>query len=214
MDDKFQAALEPSQVQSSLFEADDQPWLIRDHAGVDEVGIGPLAGPVVAAAVLLDPEQPIDALNDSKLLSARKREAIAVTIREQALGWALGWASEQEVDELNVLRASHIAMQRAVAGLAAVPSMVWVDGNKTPDLPMPCVAVVQGDKLVPQISAASILAKVARDQHMVALDAACPGYGFAQHKGYPTKAHLAALADLGASAHHRRSFAPVRKVLV
>jgi len=177
------------------------------------VGIGPLAGPVVAAAVLLDPDHSLQALNDSKLLSEAKREALAIDIRREAIAWGVGWASEREVDELNVLRASHVAMQRAVAQLSPAPAMVWVDGNKTPSLPMPSVAVVQGDKRVPQISAASILAKVARDQYMVDLDNTCPGYGFAQHKGYPTKAHLTALADLGASAHHRVSFAPVRKAL-
>lgn len=196
-----------------MLDSDAQPWLHATHAGVDEVGIGPLAGPVVAAAVLLNPEHCLDALNDSKLLSPAKRETLAIAIRAEAISWGVGWASEREVDELNVLRASHVAMQRAVAQLSPAPTMVWVDGNKTPSLPMPSVAVVQGDKLVAQISAASILAKVARDQYMRELDDACPGYGFAQHKGYPTKAHLAALAELGASAHHRTSFAPVRRAL-
>ena len=200
-------------TQDSLFASDLQPWLDAGHAGVDEVGIGPLAGPVVAAAVLLDPAHPIEELSDSKLLSQSKREALALTIREQAIAWGVGWASEREVDELNVLRASHVAMQRAVAQLQPLPTMIWVDGNKTPSFAVPCTAVVQGDKFIPQISAASILAKVARDKYMVELDATCPGYGFAKHKGYPTKAHLTALADLGASVHHRVSFAPVRKVL-
>ena len=176
------------------------------------MGIGPLAGPVVAAAVILDPNHAIAELTDSKMLTAAKREALAEVIRQQALAWGIGWASEQEIDELNVLRASHTAMQRAVAELSTQPAMVWVDGNKTPLLPMRCVAVVQGDKLVPQISAASILAKVARDRYMIDLDETCPGYGFAKHKGYPTKAHLSALADLGVTPHHRRSFAPVAKL--
>jgi ribonuclease HII len=167
----------------------------------------------VAAAVLLDPDRPIDALTDSKMLSPGKREALAQLIQQHAVDWGIGWASESEVDELNVLRASHVAMQRAVAQLSTAPEMVWVDGNKTPTLPMPSVAIVKGDKLVPQISAASILAKVTRDRYMVELDGTCPGYGFAQHKGYPTKMHLAALAKLGASPHHRVSFAPVQKAL-
>ncbi len=207
------ASAHPSATQILLFDGDVPPWRQARHAGVDEVGIGPLAGPVVAAAVLLPPDLQLEALTDSKLLSHSKREELAATLRREAIAWALGWASEREVDELNVLRASHVAMQRAVADLAPEPSMVWVDGNKTPALPMPSVAVVKGDRLVPQISAASILAKVARDQYMVDLDENCPGYGFAKHKGYPTKAHLSALADLGASPHHRVSFAPVRKVL-
>jgi ribonuclease HII len=195
-----------------MFDFENEPWLSEGHAGVDEVGIGPLAGPVVAAAVILDPDHTIAELTDSKLLSARKREALAEVIRQRAVAWGIGWASEREVDELNVLRASHAAMQRAVAQLSMQPTMVWVDGNKTPMLPMSCVAVVQGDKLVPQISAASVLAKVARDRYMVDLDVACPGYGFAKHKGYPTKAHLSALSDLGVTPHHRRSFAPVAKL--
>ena len=211
MDGKARAAT--SAAQQPLFDCDEQPWLHTTHAGVDEVGIGPLAGPVVAAAVLLDPDRPIDALTDSKMLTSAKRDVLAQLIQQYALGWGIGWASEREVDELNVLRASHVAMQRAVAQLSTPPEMVWVDGNKIPALPMPSAAIVKGDKLVPQISAASILAKVARDRYMVELDDVCPGYGFAQHKGYPTKAHLSALAALGASPHHRVSFAPVRKAL-
>jgi len=199
-------------LQVGLF-AGETPWLKAGHAGVDEVGIGPLAGPVVAAAVLLDPSRPIDALQDSKTLSSKKREQLAPVIRDQAVAWALGWASVAEVDALNVLRASHLAMQRAVADLSTAPTMIWIDGNKTPSMPVPCRAVVQGDKIVPAISAASILAKVARDAYMAELEEGCPGYGFAQHKGYPTRAHLAALNRLGVSAHHRTSYAPVRKVL-
>lgn len=183
------------------------------QAGVDEVGIGPLAGPVVAGAVLLDPNRPIDDLNDSKLLSPKKREYLAEVIRERALCWSLGWASVTEVDRFNVLRASHLAMQRAYKKLSTEPRMIFVDGNKTPEFPVPCVAVVQGDKRIPQVSAASIIAKVARDDAMIKLDAAFPGYGFAQHKGYPTKQHVAALKQLGITTHHRRSFAPVRDLL-
>ncbi len=183
------------------------------HAGVDEVGIGPLAGPVVAAAVVLDPEHPIAALDDSKKLSPAKRMLLDEVIRQQSLCWAIGWAWVAEIDTLNILRASHLAMQRACAQLQPQPLHVWVDGNKTPDFGVPSIAVVQGDKRVPQISAASIIAKVARDQYMITLDQQHPGYGFAQHKGYPTKMHLAALRHLGATDDHRRSFAPVREVL-
>ena len=200
-------------LQSSLFEYSSDPWSQGLQAGVDEVGIGPLAGPVVAAAVLLDPNRPIEDLKDSKILSAKKREQLASVIRDRALCWALGWASVAEVDALNVLCASHVAMQRACSKLTTAPVMVFVDGNKTPSFSVPCVAVVQGDKRIPQISAASIIAKVARDEFMVELESAYPGYGFAQHKGYPTKQHCAALKQLGATPHHRRSFAPVREVL-
>lgn len=200
-------------LQTSLIEYPWQPWSQGLQAGVDEVGMGPLAGPVVAGAVLLDPNRPIEYLKDSKALSAKMREQLASIIRDRALCWALGWASVAEVDELNVLRASHVAMQRACLKLSPAPIMVFVDGNKTPMLPMPCVAVVQGDKRIPQVSAASIIAKVARDEIMVKLDACYPGYGFAQHKGYPTKQHRAALKQLGATPQHRRSFAPVREVL-
>ena len=180
---------------------------------MDEVGIGPLAGPVVAAAVLLDSGVDIPGITDSKALSPGKRAQLAQQIRDGALCFALGWATEGEIDKLNILQASHLAMQRAVADFTLQPTMVWVDGNKTPQLPMPCVAVVKGDKLVEQISAASILAKVARDEYMVNLESSHPGYGFAQHKGYPTKQHLNALAELGPTVHHRRSFAPVRRAL-
>lgn len=185
-------------------------WLAHLTAGVDEVGIGPLAGPVVAAAVILRRERPLGGLKDSKITTLKQRVQLAQDIREHALSWAIGEACVAEIDRLNVLRASHLAMQRAVAALALEPQLVLVDGNKTPSLPMPTVAVVKGDGRVPQISAASILAKVHRDQMMIALDAQLPGYGFAQHKGYPTRAHLSALEKLGPSAEHRRSFAPVR----
>ncbi len=188
-------------------------WRDRACAGIDEVGIGPLAGPVVAAAVLLDPDDPIEHLADSKKLSEKKREALAQQIKQRAIAWGVGWASEQEVDEVNVLAASHLAMQRACKALSQVPASAYVDGNKTPRLGIPCVAVVKGDQLIPQISAASIIAKVTRDAHMCKLDERYPGYGFARHKGYPTKMHLAALAELGVTPVHRRSYAPVQALL-
>jgi ribonuclease HII len=180
-------------------------------AGVDEVGRGPLAGPVVAAAVILDPERPIEGLRDSKALSPARREALAARIRERALAWALGRAEVEEIDRLNILWASLLAMRRAVALLVPPPTSVLVDGNRCPDLPVPARAVVRGDATVPAISAASILAKVARDAEMVELDARFPGYGLARHKGYPSPEHLLALERLGPSAIHRRSFAPVAR---
>lgn len=182
----------------------------RRIAGVDEVGRGPLAGPVVAAAVILDPARPIAGLDDSKRLTAARRERLDVEIRRHALAFALGRAEAAEVDALNVLQASLLAMQRAVAGLVPPPAHVLVDGNRTPALPMPATAIVGGDGRVQEIAAASILAKVARDAEMVALDALWPGYGFAGHKGYPSRSHLDALRRLGVTPLHRRSFAPVR----
>ena len=179
-------------------------------AGVDEVGRGPLAGPVVAAAVILDPARPIPGLDDSKRLTAARRTRLDVEIRRHALAFALGRAEAAEVDALNVLQASLLAMQRAVAGLDPPPAHVLVDGNRAPSLPMPATAVVGGDGRVLEIAAASILAKVARDAEMVALDALWPGYGFAGHKGYPSPAHLDALRRLGVTPLHRLSFAPVR----
>jgi ribonuclease HII len=194
----------------SGFAFDDEPGLV---AGVDEVGRGPLAGPVVAAAVILDPARPIAGLKDSKQLSERKREALAGEIRNAALAWALGRAEVEEIDSINILQASLLAMQRAVVALSLVPELVVVDGNQCPRFTCPAQAIVKGDSLVPAISAASILAKVSRDREMQELDARYPGYGLAQHKGYPSKAHLAALQALGASPVHRRSYAPVRRVL-
>lgn len=185
----------------------------RNVAGVDEVGRGPLAGPVLAAAVILDPEQPIAGLRDSKRLSARRRTELAALIREHAWSWALGRADVQEIDTLNILRASHLAMQRAVAALTVGPELVLVDGNMTPEFAVPAIAIVGGDDRVQAISAAAIIAKVARDEEMVALAGRYPGYGLDQHKGYPTRAHLLALDEQGASPVHRRSFAPVRRVL-
>ena len=182
-------------------------------AGVDEVGRGPLIGAVVTAAVILDPTRPIVGLNDSKKLSEKRRLALFDEIKEKALCWSLGRAEPHEIDELNILHATMLAMQRAVAGLAIPPEYVLIDGNRCPALPMPSMAVVKGDSRVAEISAASILAKVTRDAEMTELDKVFPQYGFAQHKGYPTAFHLEALAQYGATEHHRRSFAPVKRAL-
>ena len=182
-------------------------------AGVDEVGRGPLAGDVVAAAVILDPDAPIDGLRDSKKLTESRREVLAEAIREQALAWAVARATVDEIDELNILQASLLAMHRAVAGLALQPGFVLVDGNRLPRWPYRAEAVVKGDDRVPAIAAASILAKVQRDGELVALEQTDPGYGFASHKGYPTRDHQAALRELGVTAVHRKSFAPVKNLL-
>lgn len=181
-------------------------------AGVDEVGRGPLVGAVVTAAVILDPARPIAGLADSKALTERRRCALAEEIREKALCFAYGRAEPAEIDELNILQASLLAMQRAVEQLSIQPDFAWIDGNKCPRLKMPCEAVVKGDSKVPCISAASIIAKVARDHEMLELDKQYPGYGIADHKGYPTAVHLAALETLGATPLHRRSFGPVKKL--
>ncbi len=182
-------------------------------AGVDEVGRGPLAGPVVAAAVILDPGRPIAGLADSKQLTAGRREELAVLIRERALCWALGRAETEEIDRLNILRATLLAMRRAVEGLSIPPAMVLVDGTHTPEIAYPSRAIVRGDATVAAISAASILAKVARDHEMLRLDDRYPGYGFSRHKGYPTRDHIAALERLGVSPIHRQSFSPVRRLI-
>lgn len=182
-------------------------------AGVDEVGRGPLVGAVVTAAVILDPNNPIKGLADSKKLSEKKRLALAEEIKAKALAWSLGRAEPEEIDALNILHATMLAMQRAVENLKIQPHFVLVDGNRIPTLSMPAQAVVKGDSLVAEISAASILAKVARDQEMTELDQQYPEYAFAQHKGYPTKLHLEKLAQLGPLPQHRRSFAPVKKML-
>lgn len=182
-------------------------------AGVDEVGRGPLVGAVVTAAVILDPLKPIVGLADSKKLSEKRRLALFDEIKEKAIAWSLGRAEPHEIDELNILHATMLAMQRAVAELAVTPEYVLIDGNRCPALPMPSMAVVKGDSRVAEISAASILAKVTRDAEMAELDLTFPQYGFAQHKGYPTAFHLERLAEHGATAHHRRSFAPVRRAL-
>ena len=181
--------------------------------GVDEAGRGPLAGPVVAAAVMLDPRRPIKGLRDSKKLTPAVREGLAGEIRQRALAWCVAEASVAEIDRLNILHATMLAMQRAVAGMACTPDDVWVDGDRCPDWNWRSQAVVQGDDKVAAIAAASILAKTARDQLMRGLHEAYPLYGFAQHMGYATAAHLAALKANGACPHHRRSFAPVRLLL-
>lgn len=182
-------------------------------AGVDEVGRGPLAGSVVAAAVILDPARPIEGLLDSKALSASKREALDVQIRRRALAWCIAEASVEEIDQINILHASLLAMQRAVKGLKVPPDLVLVDGNRCPVLNHPAVAVIKGDARVSAISAASIIAKVERDQQMVDLHDLLPGFGFDRHKGYPTAEHREALKRLGATPWHRRSFAPVREAI-
>jgi ribonuclease HII len=182
-------------------------------AGVDEVGRGPLAGDVVAAAVILDPAAPIPGLRDSKKLSPQRREALAQQIREHAVAWALGRASVAEIDTLNVLQASLLAMRRAVEALNPQPVSVLVDGNRLPVWSYRADAVIGGDDRVACIAAASILAKVQRDAELVELDQRYPGYGFASHKGYPTAQHLQALRHLGVTPAHRRSFAPVKKLL-
>ena len=183
-------------------------------AGVDEAGRGPLVGSVVAAAVILDPNKPIQGLNDSKKLTEKKREKLFIEIQEKAIAWAIAEATHQEIDELNILQASLLAMRRAVETLKTIPEHVLVDGNKVPKgLSMSCDAVVGGDALHAEISAASILAKVTRDHEMVELDKQYPQFGFAKHKGYPTKAHFEAIAEHGVIDQHRRSYSPVRKAL-
>jgi len=181
--------------------------------GVDEVGRGPLAGPVVAAAVILDPQQPIAGLADSKKLSEKKRQLLSQEIKQKALSWKIARASVEEIDELNILHASMLAMKRAVEGLSIQPDHAMVDGNRLPDLDMSAEAIVGGDNLVDCISAASIIAKVSRDDEMVELDAVYPGYGLAGHKGYPTKKHREAIEQLGVTDIHRKSFAPVKRFL-
>jgi len=182
-------------------------------AGSDEVGRGPLAGPVFAAAVILDPNQPIEGLRDSKKLSEKKREALYEVIQSKALSYAVAQASPKEIDEYNILQASLLAMKRAVLDLSVVPTHVLVDGNRLPDLPMPATAIIRGDQTEAAIQAASILAKVTRDRLMVKLDEQYPGYGFARHKGYPTKAHREALTRLGVTDIHRLTFKPVAACL-
>lgn len=179
-------------------------------AGVDEVGRGPLVGDVVTAAVILDPDNPIEGLRDSKKLSEKKRLILADEIKQKALCWHIASASVAEIDQLNILHATMLAMQRAVAGLPITPNKVFIDGNRCPELPMESEAVVGGDDKVMEIAAASILAKVHRDQQMVELDKQYPQYQFARHKGYPTKVHFEALEQYGPCPEHRRSFKPVR----
>lgn len=182
-------------------------------AGVDEVGRGPLVGDVVTAAVILDPNNPIEGLNDSKKLSEKKRLALLPEIKEKALAWSVGRCSPTEIDELNILQATMVAMQRAIAGLSVQPDLALIDGNRCPELAMDAQAVVKGDLRVAEISAASIIAKVVRDQEMEALDKVHPQFGFAKHKGYPTKAHFEAIEQHGVIAEHRKSFKPIKKAL-
>lgn len=182
-------------------------------AGVDEAGRGPLAGPVVAGAVILDPENPIAGLKDSKRLTALRRDALYAEIQEKALAWAVGCAEVEEIDRINILQATMLAMQRAVAALVPSAEHALIDGNRCPDLACPAQAIVKGDSRVAAISAASIMAKVTRDREMLSLDVRYPGYGFAQHKGYPSKAHIQALENLGVSPVHRCSYAPVRRIM-
>ncbi|MDR2625419.1 MAG: ribonuclease HII [Zoogloeaceae bacterium] len=186
-------------------------YLPPDVCGIDEAGRGPLAGPVVAAAVLLDPRNPIKGLDDSKKLSAKRRAALALEIRAKALAFAVAEASVEEIDAINILQASLLAMRRAVAGLARVPAAAVADGNRPPRLAMPVTAVVQGDGKIAAIAAASILAKTTRDALMLDLHQHYPQYGFDRHMGYPTAAHLAALQRHGPCPAHRRSFAPVAR---
>jgi ribonuclease HII len=183
-------------------------------AGVDEVGRGPLAGPVLAAAVIFAPNTTIEGVADSKRLSEKKREALAEVIKQQALAWSLGRAEVEEIDNMNIFQASLLAMQRAVAALSVAPDEVLVDGKHCPQLAYPTRAIIGGDSKVAEISAASIIAKVARDTEMLTWAQRYPGYGFEQHKGYPTEAHRQALTSLGVSPIHRLSFAPVKQALL
>ena len=182
-------------------------------AGTDEVGRGPLAGDVVAAAVILDPQKPIIGLNDSKKLTEKKREALFPIIQQHALSWSIARASVEEIDDINILQASLLAMTRAVEGLSVQPEHVLVDGNKLPEWHYSAETVVKGDSKIEAIAAASILAKVTRDREMLTMDVIYPGYGLASHKGYPTKVHIAALKRLGPTPIHRRSFGPVKRQL-
>jgi ribonuclease HII len=182
-------------------------------AGVDEVGRGPLAGPVVAAAVILNEEKPVAGLKDSKKLTHQQRLRLAELIKENALSWSTGWCSVEEIDRLNILQASLLAMQRAVERLTIKADFVKVDGNKLPEFTVPAEAIVKGDTKVASISAASIVAKVERDLEMERLDKLYPGYGLAEHKGYPTRKHLTALGILGVTEIHRKSYKPVKRIL-
>lgn len=185
----------------------------KNIAGVDEVGRGPLAGPVVAAAVILDPDCPISGLMDSKVLSEKKREYLAEEIRKSAICWAIGRAEVEEIDDINILQASLLAMKRAVLQLQPAAEFAQIDGNRCPDLPCPSEAIIKGDASVACISAASIIAKVSRDNEMKEYDKLYPGYGLAKHKGYPTKQHIAAINELGITEIHRLSFGPVKRIV-
>ena len=190
-----------------------EPAIVEIICGIDEAGRGPLAGPVCAAAVVLDPARPITGLNDSKQLSEKKRDTLARLIREHALAWAVGWASVEEIDEYNIRQANFLAMKRAFKGLGLAPTHALVDGKDPPPLSCKVTCIIGGDALEPAISAASILAKTSRDALMVDLCAQYPGYGFSQHKGYGSASHMEALRRLGPSPAHRRTFAPVRDML-
>jgi ribonuclease HII len=181
-------------------------------AGVDEAGRGPLAGPVVAAAVILEPSRPVNGLRDSKQLSPSRREKLYDEITGKALAWAVGRAEAGEIDRINILQATLLAMQRAINALQPCAEHALIDGNRCPQLTIPAQAIVKGDSRVAAISAASIIAKVTRDREMLELDLQYPGYGLAQHKGYPSKAHIEALEVLGLTPQHRRSYAPVRRI--
>ena len=182
-------------------------------AGVDEAGRGPLAGPVIAGAVILDPARPIDGLDDSKQLTPARRARLYEEIRVCAIAWSIGRAEVEEIDRINILQATLLAMQRAVQHLVPAPEHVLVDGNRCPVFACPAQAIVKGDSRVAAISAASIMAKVTRDREMIEMDRQFPGYGLAQHKGYPSKTHLEALQTLGVTPIHRRSYAPVRRII-
>lgn len=196
--------------QQLLFSENDFEGLI---AGVDEAGRGPLCGDVYAAAVILDPNQPIIGLDDSKKLTEKRRAILAAEIKEKAMAWAIASSSVAEIDEINILQATLLAMRRAVAALSIQPQLLRVDGNQDPKSDVPAVTIIKGDSLFAEISAASILAKDARDQSMYEADRAYPQYGFGQHKGYGTKAHLAALAQYGVTPLHRTSFAPIKRLI-
>lgn len=196
--------------QQLLFPENDFEGLI---AGVDEAGRGPLCGDVYAAAVILDPNQPIIGLDDSKKLTEKRRAILAAEIKEKAVAWAIASSSVAEIDEINILQATLLAMRRAVAALSIQPQLLRVDGNQDPKSDVPAVTIIKGDSLFAEISAASILAKDARDQSMYEADRAYPQYGFGQHKGYGTKAHLAALAQYGVTPLHRTSFAPIKRLI-
>jgi ribonuclease HII len=198
-------------IQHSLFVSIDPA--AQFCAGVDEAGRGPLAGDVYAAAVILDPAQPIEGLADSKLLTEKRRDVLAPLIQQRALAWCVALATVQEIDQLNILQATLLAMQRAVQGLKIMPELAWVDGNQAPRLACRVQTVVKGDTLVPAISAASILAKTARDAELLRLHGDYPEYGFNLHKGYGTALHMARLQEFGPCPAHRRSFAPVRRLL-
>lgn len=188
----------------------ERPLLV---AGVDEVGRGPLAGPVVAAAVILDPNKPIEGLADSKKLTEKRRQALSEEIMEKALAWSICRAEVEEIDKFNILQASLLAMKRSVESLSHQPELALIDGNHCPQLDCAMEAIIKGDSKEPAISAASILAKVARDNEMVEMDEKYPGYGFAKHKGYPTKQHREAIMALGITEIHRKSYAPVQRQL-